>query len=172
MTDILMTSPDGLKPGSTLSVQASKKVETPALRRVGLVDLDGPLGEFLSAALCFVAPNSYNSGNWKGKLATFITSRTASFIVCGRAVGLAVLVPDPMGGGNEAHGMFILAAEGGTEEDMSVILRAQKQWARDLGVGFRPPLKEYSSLAPSRIAHILKAEKREELWIPPVPVKK
>jgi hypothetical protein len=168
MTEVIVSTPQGNMPGSTLSIQAQKKVELPALRRVSIVDLDGPLGVFLSEALCFVAPSAYNPGNWKGKLATFITSRTASFIICGRCVGLATLVPDPMGGGNEAHGMFILAAEGGIEDDIITILRAQKQWARDLGVGFRPPLKEYSSLSQSRIAQVLKAEKREELWIPPL----
>lgn len=168
MTEVIVQTPNGNIPGNSSPVSIIRKADDADVRRVGLVDLDGPVGEFLANALCFLAPNAFNPGNWKGKLSTFITSKTTSFICCGRAIGLATLIQNTMSGENEAVGLFVLAAEGGTEQDTVEILRAQKQWARDLGVGFCPPLKEFSSLSQSKIQQVLKAEKREELWIPPL----
>lgn len=168
MVDVILKTPDGDKVGNSSPVPTVRKVDDAAVRRVGIVDLDGPVGEFLSQALCFLAPNSFGAGNWKGKLSTFITSKTTSFVCCGRAVGLATLIQDTMSGTGEAVGLFVLAAEGGTEEDVVEVLRTHKQWARDLGVGYRPPLKEYSSLSQSKMQVALKAEKREELFVPPL----
>lgn len=166
--DVILQTPEGNKPGNSSPIVSPRKTDDTVARRVGIVDLDGPVGEFLAEALCFLAPNAFCAGNWKGKLATFITSKTTSFICCGRAVGLATLVMNTMSGENEAQGLFVLAAEGGTEQDVVEVLRAQKQWARDLGVGYRPPLKEYSSLSQSKVQGVLKAEKREELFVPPL----
>jgi hypothetical protein len=171
--DIIRKTPEGDKPGNTAGVQMMER-ELPAgqPRRVQTVDLDGPLGEFLAEALCYLAPDSFNAKNWKSKLSTFITSRTASFICYGRAVALAYLEQDPMTGHNEAKGMFALCAEGATEEDINIVLRQQKQWARDLDVGFRPPHKEFCALSQSKLALLLKAEKREELIVKPLEKKK
>lgn len=168
MSEVVLKTPEGDKPGNSAGVETVRVENNLQPRRVSLVDLDGPLGQFLAEALCFIAPNAFNPNNWKGKLSNFITSKTSSFLCCGRAVGLSYLEQDPMTGENEAKGLFILAAEGGTEEDTIAVLRAQKQWARDLGIGFRLPHKEYSSLSPSKLQTGLKAEKREELIVLPL----
>lgn len=169
MTEIIVKTQNGDMVCETVGIRpptVARPVTQP--RRVSLVDLDGPVGEFLANALPFIAPNAFTVNNWKPKLATFITSKTTSFLCCGRAVGLAHLVQEPMSGQHEAHGLFILVAEGGTEDDANAVLKAQKQWARDLGIGYRPPLKDYSSLSQSKIQQLLRTEKREELWMPPL----
>lgn len=170
--DVILTTPEGNKPGNTKGIQVERDLPPGQPRRVQVVDLDGPLGEFLAEALCYLAPDSFNAKNWKSKLSTFVSSRTASFICYGRAVALAYLDQDPMTGFNEAKGMFALCAEGATEEDINLVLRQQKQWARDLGVGFRLPPKEFSALSQSKMMVLLKAEKREELIVLPLGGKK
>lgn len=165
--EVVTKTAQGDKGGNTAGVLTQPTIPQ-AVRRLTPVDLDGPVGAFLADALCFIAPNSFNPGNWKGKLSNFIASKITSFIVCGRSVGLAHIEQDVMTGEREAKGLFLLAADGGTDEDMLEILKAQKQWARDSSVGFRLPPKEYSSLTSSKMQQMFKPERREELFIPPL----
>lgn len=171
--EVTVKTADGNKPGNTSGVETPKaKVDAHAPRRVAVVDLDGPVGQFLADALCYIAPGAFNPGNWKGKLSTFVTAKTASFICCGRVVGLAYVETNPMSGENVAKGLFLLAAEGAEEQDAIELLREQKRWARDLGAGFVLPEKEYSSLSMSKMGVAVGAEKREVLFVPPLAPKK
>lgn len=155
MTDAVVKAPD--KPQVSL---------TPPVRRLTPVDLDSPVGEFLAQALCMIAPGAFLPTNWKGKLASFVASRTCSFLCCGHSVGLAQLEMDMMNGVYEAKGLFLIANEGGSEEECIAILREQKRWARDLDVAFYPPKKEFSSLSQSKAQLSIKAEKFEGVVLP------
>lgn len=170
MVEITLKTNQGDQVCETSGVK-TPRAEPGPVRRVSVVDLDGPLGQFLAEVLCEIAPNAFHANNWKGKLSTFLTSKTSSFIVCGRAVGLAHLNQDPMTGIQEARVMFCIVADGGSEEDGYQIIRTMKLWSRDMGMGMVLPPKEYCNLPPGKLANTFKAEKREE-WVLAPPVKK
>lgn len=168
MTDVVVKTNQGDQLVSTDGVKTPKPAYEYQARRVTLADLDGPVGQFLAEILCEIAPHAFNPGNWKGKLATFVTSRTSSFLCCGRAIGLAYLNQDAMTGLNEAKTMFCIVADGGAEQDGYEVLKEMRRWARDLGIGLVLPQKEYCNLSPGKLTNFFKAEKREEFVITPL----
>lgn len=167
MTEVIIKTPEGDVSANTEGVK-TPAVATQITRRVSPADLDGPVGAFLSETLCGIAPLAYNAGNWKGKLSTFITSRTSSFLCSGRAIGLAYLEQNAMSGLNEARVMFCIVAEGGTEQDGYEVIKEMRRWARDLGIGLVLPQKEYCNLSPGKLSNYFKAEKREEWFVAPL----
>lgn len=168
MTEVIVRTPQGDQICETVPPKAIVKDEYEfSPRRVGMVDLDGQLGLFLSQVLPEIAPHSFNPGNWKGKLSTFITSKTTSFICCGRAVGLAFIEQDPMTGINRARTLFCIVADGGTEKDGYEVMKAIKTWAWDQGLSVKMPEDEHTNLAPGKFHNFFKAEKVEEWVIPP-----
>lgn len=165
MADVILKTPEGDKLVNTsgIPLPVPPQAET---RRVMPTDMDGKLGAFLAEVLCEIAPNAFHAGNWKGKLSIFITSRTSSFLCCGRAVGLAHLEQDTMTGQNKAIVLFCIVADGGSEEDGYSVLKAIKQWARDLDVPVELPRPEYCNLAPGKLRNFFKADKAETWVIP------
>lgn len=165
MEIILKTNNGDQKVNTVPKLREVEPKSANALRRVADIDLSGPLGEFLAGALPFIAPGAFAHDNWKTKVISFVGMNTASFVVCGRAVGLAIVERDFMSGDNVLHGQFMLGAEGFEEEDAVAVLRAQKEWARGMNIAYVPPHKEYCSLSMSKTQVAVKAEKREELFV-------
>lgn len=171
MVEITVKTSEGDKICETSGVRTPPANTEGQVRRIMPVDLDGPVGQFLSGVLCEIAPHSFGPSNWKGKLSTFITSKTSLFICFGRAIGLAYLQQDPMSGINSAKAMFCLVADGGTEQDGYEILKDMRRWARDLDLELILPSPDFCNLAPGKMANFMKAQKREE-WVVPALAKK